>query len=172
MSRLWDKTEVGAYADDSPIRMVVSGLTDENIWLTSLKGSVEPNYQIMYSIGADAYINSFNQRLSVWTITGIYIPKLCSGGSRKPGFVSLYNSKNITKTKATKITFDGITITGYIIRLTINDVMKQGIDGHIFSLDFLGRLGGGRSTNGGGGALGGQINLGGVPSDLGGATFG
>lgn len=153
---LWRTTEVGCINDEAPIRLIVSGLNDDTLWLTGLKGSVEPNFQLMYSFGPKAFINAFNQRLSMFSISGIYVPSTCNGGGAKgePAFVGFYRKRNIVSSDdPTKITFDGITITGWFVRLVIGEVTKQGIDGHLFSLDFLGRLKkAGESASGDGGS--------------------
>jgi hypothetical protein len=122
--------------------MTISGLADEELWLTGLRGSTEPNYQLMYSFGNSAFINSFNQRLSVFQISGIHVSQTCNGSQRgEPAYVPFYKKRNIVSSDAaTKITFDGITLTGWFIKLNIGDVTNEGIDGHLFSLDFLGRM--------------------------------
>jgi hypothetical protein len=154
---LWRDTQVASINDNRPVRMTVSGLNNEELWLTGLRGSVEPNFQLMYSFGNSAFINAFNQRLSQFQISGIFVAATCDGGQRsEPAFVDFYKKRNIVSSEdPTKITFDGITITGWFTSMNIGDVTNEGIQGHLFTLGFLGRLRkAGDNADGGGEELG------------------
>ena len=140
----YNRTFTKGLADDKPIRLVVEGLPGELIWLTAIGGGVSPNYQIMYSIGARAFINTFNQKLSMWTISGLYIPGTCEGAQdpdRQPPFVTFYNERNIVNSdEPIRITFNNIVITGFLVNLEIQQYDQEGIDGHRFTLKFLGKM--------------------------------
>jgi len=140
---LFQETQVAGIPDPKPVRLIISGLSDEKLWLTNISGGIAPNYQLMYSIGADAYLNAFNQRLSLFQIEGIYVPTICDTGSPRdePAFMTLYKERNIvSSSETTRVTYNGITIIGYFVKLTLGDFNKQGIEGHSFNLTFLGKI--------------------------------
>jgi hypothetical protein len=147
MADIFGKTAMAGIPDSKPVRLVIEGLApEENLFLTNIAGNVAPNFQIMYSFGRDIFLNAFTQRLSVFKITGIYVSSSCEGdtsGRGEPVFLSFYRKNNIVSSKgAIKITFNGITITGFLIMLEVENYNKEGIDGHNFSLQFLGMIGG------------------------------
>jgi hypothetical protein len=140
---LFQETQVAGLPDPKAIRLVISGLSDETLWLLTISGGIAPNYQLMYSIGADAYLNAFNQRLSMFEIEGVYIPTACDTGAPRdePAFMTLYKERNIVSTsETTRMTYNGITIIGYFVKLDLGEYSKQGIVGHTFSLKFLGKI--------------------------------
>jgi len=147
MDQLFEKTQVAALEDVKPIRLTVEGLSpDEQVWLTTIRGTTSPNFQLMYAIGPDTFINSFNQKLTLFSIKGIYVTSDCGGAFTvigEPPFLSFYRRNNINSSvDAIKITFNGIVITGFLVKLDIGEFSKEGIEGHLFTLDFLGVIGG------------------------------
>jgi hypothetical protein len=150
---LFSKTSVLGVTDDKPARLVIEGLTTEELWINSVKGGVEPNYQLMYSVGDGAFLNAFNQRFSLFMLDGIYIPSQCGtvSSDKEPEFLKFYKKHNIVTSSAASeedigdpigITFNNITITGWVVKLAIGSYSKEGIDGHTFSLSFLGKIDG------------------------------
>jgi hypothetical protein len=142
MSDLFKETEITSINDNQKKRLTIDGFENENLWLTSIKGQLGPNFQLMYSLGVTAFVNSFNNRLATFDLSGIYIPNTCdqedNGGV--PPFIDFYKQFNITNKVPAKIAFDGITIRGWIVKMHIGDYSKNNIDGHEFTLQFLGRL--------------------------------
>lgn len=141
--KIFGQTEVAGLADEKPVRLVVEGLAGELIFLTNIRGGVSPNFQLMYSIGAKAFINTFSQRLSMFELSGLYIPNTCETGEvdREPAFLTFYDRRNIVNSsQPIRISYNNIVITGFLVNLDIKDYNQQGIDGHAFTLKFLGKL--------------------------------
>ena len=135
-----DKKVAAINAVGKKVRLVVEGLKDETIWITSVRGEIEPNFQLMYSIGAQIYINTFQHKLSAFTLGGVYVFDLCgqeAGGT--PPFLSFYLRNNIAVSdRPIKVSFNGIVVTGYIVKLVIGEFNQDNIEGHEFSMPFLG----------------------------------
>jgi hypothetical protein len=141
MPDLFNETELVQLADGKNVRLVIDGLETEDIWLVSIGGEVQPNFQILYSLGVKAFINAFGNRLGNFQLSGIYINPTCSDeGGEVPPFIKFYNEVQITKKKSTTMSFNGITIQGWATRMTIKNYSKQNIDGHEFTIQFLGRI--------------------------------
>jgi hypothetical protein len=132
-------------------RVVIKGYERESIELTSIRGSVSPTFQLMYSMGATAFITAFGNRLGNFTLAGIHIPSDCGSrlsilaspsglGSKIPDFVTFYKNSKITNKKPIVINFDGMTITGWATSMTIEKYKNQNIDGHNFTIEVLGRI--------------------------------
>jgi len=143
---IFGTTAISPFNDPKPVRLTVEGLTDEALFLTSIRGNVTPSYQIMYSIGALRYLNSFSSRMSLFTISGKYVLADCNGpldSNNNPPFMVFYKKRNINNSDAAiKITFNGIVITGFLVKLAIGNYNQEGIDGYDFQLDFLGIIDG------------------------------
>ncbi len=138
---LFDKTDITQISDGKKIRLTVDGLESEDIWLISIAGQVSPNYQILYSLGAKVFINAFSNRLGKFSLNGIYIPETCEGGAGGiPPFIQFYKDVQITKKKSTTITYDGVSIKGWAVSMTLRNYSKNNIDGHEFTIEFLGRI--------------------------------
>jgi len=142
-------TQLASFADDKPVRLTVDGLKDEKLYLTSIRGEVNPNYQLMYTVGRGIYLNSFEHRLSLFTIQGIYVLVNCNGpldNRGEPPFMLFYKRHNInTSSKAVRITFNNIVITGFLVKLSLGNYQQEGmgdVDGHMFTLLFLGTIDG------------------------------
>ena len=135
---------VGVPDESSKTRLVVEGLTSEELWLTSIRGDIEPNYQIMYSLGAEVFLNSFQPKLSIFQIKGVYIFEVCGSKSDgEPEFMTFYRANNIgVADSPLRITFNTIVITGYLVKLMIGEFSQGAIEGHSFELQFLGMLDG------------------------------
>lgn len=142
MEDLFATTEIVGVNDRQKKRLTISGFESEDLWLTSIQGQWSPNFQLMYSLGVDVFINAFNNRLSDFTLSGIYIPETCEtkGNGGVPPFIEFYKSHNINEKVPAKIAFDGITITGWIVKMMIKEYNQHNIDGHEFTIQFLGRL--------------------------------
>jgi hypothetical protein len=142
MSELFEKTQIVQLNDvKKKIRLVVDGLEEENLWLTNVTGQVAPNFQILYSLGVKAYINAFSNRLGQFTLTGIYIPETCEDqGGRTPPFLKFYKEVQITNKKPAKMSYDKISIKGWAVGLNLKNYSQNNIDGHEFTISFLGRV--------------------------------
>jgi hypothetical protein len=151
MPVLFDKTNIAELSADKKIRLVVDGLEDEELWLLDIAGSVTPNYQILYSLGATAFVNAFNNRLGKFTISGIYIPSACEekGGTSNssdessddtPPFIEFYKKIQITQKESATMAYNGISIIGWAVQLDIKKYSQNNIDGHAFTISFLGRI--------------------------------
>jgi hypothetical protein len=139
---LFQTTEIVGINNQQKKRLTISGFESEDLWLTSIQGEVSPNFQLMYSLGVDVFINAFNTRMGTFMLGGIYIPETCTtkGNGGVPPFISFYKSHNINERVPAKIAFDGITIKGWIVKMMIKEYTQNNIDGHEFSIQFLGRL--------------------------------
>lgn len=145
---LFENTKVEPLADTKPARLVIEGFANEEFWVTSVEGEVSPNFQLMYAIGPGAFLNAFNQRLSTFSLKGLHIPGSCDGrdDESEPPFMKFYKQFNIVTAGGTVetpgdpigISFNNITLTGYVVKLQIREYSQQGIDGHAFVLMFLG----------------------------------
>jgi len=153
-TEVMSETRVKSLKDEKPVRLTIKGLTSEMLWITSLTGSVSPNYQLMYSIGAGAFLNAFNQRLSLFQLSGIHIAQACDNEQDPdddPPFLTFYKERNIVIAGAkstndlgtpTRISFNNIVIVGWVVKLDIGEYSKEGIDGHTFAMSFLGQIDG------------------------------
>jgi hypothetical protein len=138
-----ETTQLAAITDQKPVRLVIPKFRNGKLLITKIAGEVRPNYQIMYSLGADAFITAFNQRLSTWTIHGLHIPGGCDGQNFKgePAFVDLYRKFNIrTAKQPLDMAFNDIVLVGFFIGMTIQDYSQNGVDGFAWETPFLGRI--------------------------------
>ena len=142
MADLFKRTQLASLADDKPVRLTIDQLDDDKLWLTGIKGGIKPNFQLMYALSGQKFINTFRQRLSLWPIEGVYALADCDGpidAVGEPPFLTFYNKHNISRAATNlKITFSGIVITGYLVSLNIGDYQQEVIDGYQFNLSFLG----------------------------------
>jgi len=123
-----------------------------DLFVTNFGGDVSPNFQIMYSMGPEAYLNVFSQRLSSWTLEGVYVPsQRCpedGGGSSTgrsndtPGFYKMYERYNIANddNKFVKLAFSGLVVEAYITSMSIPSFSKTDVGQMRFSLKLLGRI--------------------------------
>jgi len=140
-TQVFKQTQVASIDDPKPARLTVEGLTGEELWLTEIKGDVSPNFQLMHAVGKGAYLNAFNQRLSPFEITGVYVASSCDGSAPagEPEFLKFYKERNIVASPdPLRLTYNGITITGFLTRLVLGKYSQDKIDGHKFTLKFLG----------------------------------
>jgi hypothetical protein len=146
MPPIFKQTEVSSLEDSKPVRLTVEGLTNERLWVTQINGQTVPNFQIMHAIGPEIYVNVFNHRLAPFNLAGIYVTADCEGEVEQDGeppFLTFYKQNNIVqRTTPLRITFNGIVIQGYMVRLNIGNYSQEGIDGHTFKLEFLGTIDG------------------------------
>ena len=78
---LFKRTQLASLADEKPVRLTIDQLDDDRLWLTQISGGIKPNFQLMYAMSGQKFINTFQQRLSVWPIKGVY-------GRQSKGFLS------------------------------------------------------------------------------------
>ena len=150
MSKIFSQDgAVAQVSDERPVRLFIEGYDAGKIMITKISGDVTPNYQLMYSLGADVFINAFNQKLSKWHLTGFHVPLVTCPpalevtGFKKgePAFVDLYRRFNIrTAEKPIDMNFCGIVLSGFFIQLTIHDYSQSGIDSFRWETPFLGRM--------------------------------
>jgi hypothetical protein len=140
-----ESTGLASIADDKPVRLTIPKFPNGTLLITKISGGVQPNYQILYSLGSDVFITAFNQRLSPWNISGIHIPGSCNKGAQdfngEPAFVDLYRKFNIrTAKQPLDMAFNDIVVTGFFIGMTVGDYSQNGIDGYTWETTFLGRM--------------------------------
>jgi hypothetical protein len=143
VNAIFKETQVAGIEDVKPVRLTVEGLASEEMWLLDIKGETSPNYQLMYAVGNDAYLNAFNQRFSLFSVSGVHILSTCSaqGASGEPPFLKFYKNNNIvTGSSTTNITYSGITMKGYMVGLALGSYNQEGIDGYQFTLKYLAKL--------------------------------
>jgi hypothetical protein len=141
------RTAVAPFANNNKVRLTIQGLsTNDQIFLTAVKGDIKPNYQLQYSVGAGRYINSFTHRLSMFVIEGKYILANCNGpfdAVTSPAFFRFYQSRNISNSsRPVRIAYSGIVITGFLVALTTGRHNQEALDGYSFTLTFLGSVNG------------------------------
>jgi hypothetical protein len=148
---LFQGTTIKGLQDNKPARLVIEGFAREEFWITSLTGGVQPNFQLMYAVGPGAFLNAFNQRLSVFQLSGLHVPADCdrNTANAEPAFFTFYKERNIVAAGArtdnepaqpTYMSFNNITMIGWIVGLVIGEYSKEGIDGHTFQLKFLAKI--------------------------------
>ena len=148
MTTLFQGTALASLTDDKPVRLVIEGFKDpeERLFLNSIEGEVQPNYQLLYAIGPGKYLDAFSQRLAPFVIAGTHILTTCSGAQvaaqAQPAFLTFYEQNNIVARAADnkgplRITYNGIVLKCYLIKLTIGSYQKDGVDGHQFQLHVL-----------------------------------
>jgi hypothetical protein len=151
MNALFRGTQLAAFADDKPVRLVIEGFQDpkEKLFLNDIQGETQPNYQLLYTIGAAKYLDVFSQRLSPFAITGLHIMTSCTGANvvqqEEPHFYKFYQANNIvTRARQGKgplfISFNGIVLKSYLIKLVWGSYQKERTDGHQFTLQILADL--------------------------------
>ena len=136
---------LASISDDKPVRLTIPKFPNGKLLITKISGGVQPNYQIMYSLGSDVFITAFNQRLSPWNISGIHIPGSCNNVAQnfngEPAFVDLYRKFNIrTAKQPLDMTFNDIVVTGFFTGMRVGDYSQNGIDGYTWETTFLGRM--------------------------------
>ena len=143
---IFKSTQLAALQDDKPVRLTIDKLDEDKLWLTKISGSIKPNFQLRYAISGQKFINTFQQRLSIWPISGVYALADCDGpidAVGEPPFLQFYKKHNISAAATSvKITFSGIVITGYLVELSIGDYQQEVVDGYQFNLSFLGSIDG------------------------------
>jgi hypothetical protein len=139
-----DTIGLAKITDQKPVRLVIPQFNDGALQITKIQGGVRPNFQLMYSLGADVFINAFNQRLSMWTLHGLYIPAACDNGQNfkgEPAFVDLYRKFNIRTAKAPlDLAFNGIVLVGFFVEMKVMEYTQEGVDGFAWETPFLGRM--------------------------------
>jgi hypothetical protein len=139
-----DATGLASMNDQKPVRLIIPKFNDGKLLITKISGGVRPNFQLMYSLGADVFINAFNQRLSMWNLSGLYIPSMCDNGQDfrgEPAFVDLYRRFNIRNADVPlDLAFNGIVLVGFFVEMKIGDYTQNGIDGFSWETPFLGRM--------------------------------
>ena len=139
-----DVTGLASMADNKPVRLIIPKFNNGKLMITKISGGVRPNFQLMYSLGADVFVNAFNQRLSMWNIHGLYIPSVCDNGQDfkgEPAFVDLYRRFNIrTDGPPLDIAFNGIVLVGFFVEMKIMEYTQEGVDGFAWETPFLGRM--------------------------------
>ena len=141
------KTAIVPFANDNKVRLTISELsTNDKIFLTGVKGSMSPNYQLQYSVGAGRYVNSFTHRLSMFVISGKYVLADCNGSLdsiTNPAFYKFYEARNISNSdKPVRIAYSGLVITGYLVLLELGQMNQEAVDGFPFTMHFLGSVDG------------------------------
>ena len=140
---LFEKTQVGKINDSKPARLTIKEFKDDpahgRLWVTQVRGGTKPNYQLMYSLGDDVFLNTFSERMSVWELTGLHILQNCAGEVQdgEPSFLTFYKKHNIKTTKVVNTSFAGITLKGYLIDMRIEDYNQEGVEGFKFTLKYL-----------------------------------
>jgi len=150
---LFQNTTIKGLQDNKPARLIIEGFAREEFWITGLSGGVQPNYQLMYAVGPGAFLNAFNQRLSMFQLDGIHVPADCDRDTQnaEPAFLTFYKERNIVAAGArsngepsapTYMSFNNITLIGFVVGLSIGNYSKEGIDGHTFQFKFLAKIDG------------------------------
>lgn len=137
---LFPKTTMGAVGD-KPQRLTITGFVDDKLFITNMDGGVRPNFQLMYAIGPGIFLNVFQQRMSLFTLEGLYIVATCGDADteEEPAFFRFYKEHNIVATEEMlTLAFSKITMTGYLIDLKIKNYNQDNVEGFVWVLQFLG----------------------------------
>lgn len=142
MADLFETTQLASMQDDKPVRLTIDGLSDEKLWLVKINGGARPNYQLMYAISGEKFLNTFQQRLRIWNIQGVYALADCDGpvdATGEPPFLKFYKEHNISAAaKLLRMAYSGTVIKGYLVELKLGDFQQEVVDGYQFNLQFLG----------------------------------
>jgi len=139
---LFSKTQLGSISDDKPARLTIQEFSNARLFVTDVNGGAKPNYQLLYTIGDQVFINIFSDRMSVWDLRGVHILTDCAGeeSSGEPPFLTFYRKHNITTGVSVNMSFAGITLLGFLTELVLSGYNKEGVDGFAFSLKYLAKL--------------------------------
>jgi hypothetical protein len=139
---LFDKTQLGSMADDKPARLTIKEFVNAKLFITNITGGAKPNFQLMYSLGDDVFLNTFSERLSIWELRGLHILTDCNGADvpGEPPFLTFYKQYNIKTERTVSMSFAGITMKGYLVDLQIKDYNQNGVEGFAFVLQYLALL--------------------------------
>jgi hypothetical protein len=139
---LFEKTQLGSMADVKTERLAIEGFADPNLFITNLSGGAKPNYQLMYSLGDDVFLNTFSDRLSMWELKGLHIMTDCNGKDLQgePPFLTFYKEYNVRTEQSVRMTFASIKMNGFLVKLQINNFNQTGVEGFSFVLSYLALL--------------------------------
>ena len=139
---LFEKTQLGSINDSKPARLTIKEFQNGRLFVNNVGGGVKPNYQLMYSIGDDIFLNTFSDRLSLWTLRGLHILTDCEGADvpGEPPFLTFYKEYNIKTERTVSMSFAGITMKGYLVHMTVQDYNQNGVEGFQFNLQYLALL--------------------------------
>ena len=137
---LFQAVQAGEITVENPKKMIIlqGSAIEDSMLITQARTKIEPNFQLLPSIGQQIYLNSFNQKVSQMELSGIYVPQNeCPQDG--PEFLNLYTAENIVDSKEPfTINFSGITLVGYITSLTLTTTDNAGSSVEQFTLAFLG----------------------------------
>jgi len=141
-SILFEKTKLGEITDTKPARLTIEEFDDPRLFVTNISGGSKPNYQLMYSLGDDIFLNTFSERLSMWDLQGLHILSDCNGNDVEgdPPFLKFYREYNIKTGLIVKMSFAGIVMKGFLVDMRIEDYNQNGVEGFKFYLKYLALL--------------------------------
>jgi len=137
---LFPKTTMGAVGD-KPQRLTITGFVDDKLFIVNMDGGVRPNFQLMYAIGPGIFLNVFQQRMSLFTLEGLYIMASCEDADteEEPAFFRFYKEHNIVASEEMlTLAFSKITMTGYLVDLKIKNYNQDNVEGFVWVVQFLG----------------------------------
>ena len=124
-------------------RMTIANVP-EDFWITGFKGGMEPNYQVLASLGSEIYINSFNEKLTAWNMSGYFTTTECESTKvDKPTYLDLYATNNVNTGKPVTVTYSNMVMRGFIVRLSVSSDAGDAHKGDKFVLSLIGKV----STN-------------------------
>ena len=146
---LFEDYAVGSIAEagNGEALLTIEGFNsdEETLYILAGQGSVDANFQIMYSMGDSIYINSFNQRLVPMDLPGVCVINGCGEGgdglNGEPAFMKFFRTNNIiTSQRPLKLSYAGLVLTGYLHKLQLGSFNKEEMRGFQFTLAFLGYM--------------------------------
>lgn len=177
-SALFEKTRLGKINDSKPARLTIKEFNDQRLFVTKVGGGTKPNFQLMYSLGDDIFLNTFSERLSMWEFSGLHIMSDCDGAEipGEPPFLTFYKRYNIKTESVVNMSFAGVALRGYLVDMRIQDYNQNGVEGFQFHLKYLALLqnlvdadnapaAAGTATGSGTGAAGSGLGLSGSQSN-------
>ena len=140
---LFEKTKLGSINDTKPARLTIKEFQEQpahsRLFVNNISGGAKPNYQLMYSLGDDIFLNTFSERLSMWQLSGLHIFTDCFGNEipGEPPFLTFYKQYNIKTAQTVSMSFAGITMKGYLVDMNIGNYNQNGVEGFNFGLKYL-----------------------------------
>ena len=125
-----------------PKKLTIAGVAiNGELWVTGVQGGMEPNYQLLPSLGAEVYINAFNDKLAQWVLSGYHVNTKClGGGSSTPAYVQLYRDGNIVEGSEVTISYSDIVLKGFFVKLTVQANAEDPHNGDNFTLIIIGKV--------------------------------
>lgn len=140
--KVFEKPTVVQTVKGPPRRLTIKGINlPGNLWITGSQGGLEPNYQLLPSLGSEVFLNAFNDKLSQWILSGYYQPNPCEEGAAEiPPYLKIYLDGNIVDGTEVTISYSDIVLKGFIVKLTLQSNAQDPHNGDSFRITLIGKI--------------------------------